>query len=199
MVVFGCVVEGDGETHALPVLLRRLIAEIAPGLELRIDKPVRLPRSRLLKPGELERAIELTVRRIGHDGAVLVVLDADDDCPAELGPRLQARATAARSDVAIGVVVAKCEFEAWFLAAAESLRGVSGLAVSLQAPSDPEAVRGAKEWLSDRMGGTARYSPTRHQAAFAAQFDLELARRADSFDKCWREVTRLVALAQAGA
>jgi hypothetical protein len=36
------------------------------------------------------------------------------------------------------------------------------------------------------------YSETLDQPAFAARLDLEMARRADSFDKFYREVVRLV-------
>jgi hypothetical protein len=194
MIVLGCVVEGDGEEDAIRVLIRRITERIDPSTQVRVGIVIRRPRGRLLKPKQLEDDIELAARRIGRDGAVLVLLDADDDCPAELGPRLLRRAQAAHADLALSIVVAKREFESWFLAAAESLRGARGLPADLDAPLDPEAVRGAKEWLSARMGGRANYSPTRHQAAFAAQFDLETARRADSFDKCWREVATLLAL-----
>lgn len=90
------------------------------------------------------------------------------------------------------MVLAKCEFEAWFLAAAESLRGRRGLAHDLQSPVDPEAVQGAKEWLSQRMGSSERYTETLDQPALAAAFDLAMARRADSFDKCYREIVRLL-------
>jgi hypothetical protein len=194
MIVFGCIVEGDGEADAVRVLIRRITERIDPSIEVRVGIVIRRPRGRLLRLGQLERDIELVARTIGRDGAVLVLLDADDDCPAELGRSLLERAQAEHADIAVSVVVAKREFESWFLAAAESLRGARGLPADLDAPVDPEAVRGAKEWLSARMGGQAKYSPTRHQAAFAAQFDLETARRADSFDKCWREVARLLAL-----
>ncbi len=102
------------------------------------------------------------------------------------------RAREARSDLAIGVVLAKREFEAWFLAAADSLRGKRGLATNLTAPDDPEAIRGAKEWLTARMAPGRRYVETLDQSALAATFDLELARRAPSFDKLYRQVAALI-------
>ena len=43
------------------------------------------------------------------------------------------------------VFLAKKEFEAWFLAAAESLRGQQGLPLDLTSPHYPENIRGAKE------------------------------------------------------
>lgn len=136
--------------------------------------------------------MELSARRLAGQGAILILLDSDDDCPAQLGPELLQRAIVARSDVPIAVVIAKCEFEAWFLSAAESLRGYRGLANDLQSPADPEAVRGAKEWLSNRELSGHRYVPSLDQPALAARFDLETARRADSFDKFYREVVRLL-------
>jgi hypothetical protein len=123
---------------------------------------------------------------------VLVLVDSDDDCPAELGPGLLERARKARSDVPIGMVLAKREFEAWFLASAESLRGKRGLAQDLTAPSDPETVRDAKGWLSDRMTTGRRYRETLDQPALSADFDFVQARAADSFDKCYREIAQLL-------
>lgn len=153
---------------------------------------VRTPKSKLLRPDELERAVELAARRIGSHGAILIVLDSDTDCPARLGPQLFQRATRVHSDLPLAVVLAKHEFEAWFLAAAESLRGQRGLAKNLQPPPDPEAIRDAKEWLSHRMESGRAYSETLDQPALAACFDLNMARRASSFDKCYRDIVRLL-------
>ena len=92
----------------------------------------------------------------------------------------------------ISVVLAKKEFEAWFIAAAESLRGQCGLSQELVADPDPESIRGAKEWLSRQMPRNRRYAETTDQPALTAIFDLQAARRADSFDKCYREIVRLL-------
>jgi hypothetical protein len=62
----------------------------------------------------------------------------------------------------------------------------------LESPPDPEAIQGAKEWLSHRMPGGAD-GPTSDQVAFAAVFDTKAARaKAPSFDKLWREAERLI-------
>jgi hypothetical protein len=183
-----CIVEGHGEVDAVPLLVRRLTLAIRPGLSLQIEQPLRVSRNKLVKPRELERTVELAGRRVGPQGAVLLLLDSDDECPAHLAPTLLSRARNTRSDLAIGVVLAKREFEAWFLAAAESLRGKRGLSPSLKAPEDPESIRGAKEWLTAHMEPGRRYVETLDQPALAAIFDLELARRASSFDKLYREV-----------
>lgn len=186
------IVEGHGEVDAVPILLRRIVQRVSPTVALDAPRPIRVKRSGLLRDGELERAIALAARRTGENGSILLLLDADDDCPAELGLRLLARAAAARSDRHIRTVLANKEFEAWFLAAASSLAGYGGIDESIARPSDPEAVRDAKGWLSARMPRGRPYRETLHQAAFTAVFDLDAARSASSFDKLWRDVESLI-------
>jgi hypothetical protein len=191
MVNLACIVEGDGDVDAVPIAIRRIVQSIDPGLILKIH-PLRVPRTKLIKPGEMERSIELAARRAGRDGAIFVVLDSDDDCPATLGPELLDRARKVRSDLPISVVLAKREFEGWFLASAESLRGLRGLASNLAPPSDPESIRGTKEWLTARMITGRSYVETLDQPALAASFDLLQARTAPSFDKLFRDVAAVV-------
>ena len=105
-------------------------------------------------------------------------------------PKLLAWAVSERSDRGIAVVLATREFEAWFLAAAESLAAAGKLAAGTVAPPDPESVNDPKGWLGQRMG--SRYSEPRHQPALAAMFDLVAARSAPSFAKLEREVDRLL-------
>jgi hypothetical protein len=92
----------------------------------------------------------------------------------------------------VAVVLAKREYEAWFLAAAKSLRGTRGLRADMEPPTDPEGIRGAKEWLTGHMTGGRSYRATRDQAALSAKFDVKEALVAASFEKFHREVTRLV-------
>jgi hypothetical protein len=191
LVDLACIVEGDGDLQAVPITIRKIVQEINPGLGLKIH-PLRVPRTKLVKPGELERSIELAARRVGRSGAVLVIVDSDDDCPATLGPELLARARKVRSDLPISVVLAKQEFEAWFLASARSLRGLRGLASDLAPPPDPESIRGAKEWLTARMTSGRGYTETLDQPALAASFDLLQARTAPSFDKFFRDVVAIL-------
>ena len=194
-----CIVEGEGEKQALPLLVRRLVAEVDPSLYVRVYVAVSWPKSRLVKRAQLTQAVDVAVRGLTRPGALLILVDADEECPANLGPRLLRWASLARSDVPIAVVAANREFEAWFLAAAESLRGHRGLAADITPPADCESVQDAKKWLRDRMFAGERYSPTSHQASFSQVMSLEQARGAPSFDKLCRDVRRLVdAMRQAG-
>ena len=188
MTRIATIVEGHGEVEAVPILLRRIAESVSPETALEIPRPIRIPRNKVVRAGELERAIGLAAARAGADGCILLLLDADDDCPARLAPRLLERAVAARRDRDIRVVLAKMEYEAWFLAAAISL----GIGQDIEPPDDPEAVRDAKGWLSARMTRGQPYRETIHQASFSAVFNLDTARSAPSFDKLWRDVSRLI-------
>jgi hypothetical protein len=193
-VAIAVIVEGHGDVSAVPELVRRIGAEQDPPVFPQVERPIRIPGSRLRQEAELRRAVELAIARAGDGGGVLVLFDAEDDCPAELGPAIVAQVS--RPGVQVAVVLAKHEYEAWFLAAAESLRGRRGLRDDLEPPPDPEAVRGAKEWLRDRMEGSRTYAETLDQVALTAVIDIAGARRADSFDKCYREVAGLLAAAR---
>ncbi len=176
--------------EAVPLLVRRIAATL--GYAVHIPRPIRVKRDRFLKPGELERAVELAARQAGTDGSILILLDADDACPAELAPRLLERAEQTRPDRRVFTVLAKSEYESWFLAAAESIAGVRGVADSVMSPPDVETIRDAKGWLSARMPSGRSYRPTLDQAALSARLDLNAARRAPSFDKMWRDLAKLL-------
>ena len=186
-----CIVEGQGDLEAVPVLVRRIVHALAPEAAVQVH-PFRVGRNKLLKEGELERAVELAARRAGRDGGILILVDSDDDCPAQLGPALLQRAARVRPDIPIRLVLAHREFEAWFLAGAESLGGRRGLPKNLTSPENPESIRGAKQWLTARMSGDLHYVETLDQPALAAVLDLTAARGADSFDKLWRDLASLM-------
>jgi hypothetical protein len=184
----GLLVEGHGEYYAAPILVRRVAESL--GMPCVVRSVLREPRSTIIKHGELERAVTLLGNKVGSGGALLVLIDGDDDPACALGPDLLARAQTARPDCRVGVVLAVREYEAWFLAAAESLRGVRGLPPDLEVPPVPEVIRDAKGWLDLRM--PRGYSPTADQPALTALFDLHMARSSPSFTKLVRELTRLL-------
>lgn len=187
----GFIVEGHGDVKAVPVLFRRIVRLHFPDLEVISHNPFRVPRDKLKKEGELERTVEFVARGLENRRVILVLIDSEDDCPAQLGPSLLDRARRARRDVPIGVALAKCEFENWFIAAAPSLACKRNLPLNLTSPESPETIRGAKEWLSKRMIGRP-YKETTDQEPLAREFDLDLARTCPSFDKLCRETIRMV-------
>ncbi|MBI2933646.1 MAG: DUF4276 family protein [Planctomycetes bacterium] len=184
-----CIVEGHGEVDAVPVLVRRIASEIERPVDLPHANVIRVPRSKLVKDGEEERAVKLAAGRAGPIGRILILVDADRDCPAQLGPVLLRRARGVVGSMPVAVVLAKHEFEAWFIAAVESLREALALPARVVAPADPEIIRGAKEWLHDQG---VDYGETADQARLTALFDFAAAKRTNSFEKCYREIRAIL-------
>ena len=86
------IVEGDGEVQALPVLLRRFRAWLTPDASVEVLAPIRVRKERFLnRDDEFQRYLELAARKCQADGWVLVLLDADDDCPAQCAAAIDAR------------------------------------------------------------------------------------------------------------
>lgn len=194
-VTIASVVEGYGEVQALPVLLRRIAYELGV-YELDVPKPNRASRATLATPNGIVRAVQQGAYRVRNRGGVLVLFDADDDCPKDLVERLLSPARGARPDRNVSLVVARKEFEAWFLAAAGSLAGKCGLPEDFAWTGDPEDKRDAKGVISDALRDATghSYQETVDQARLAAAFDMAEARKASaSFDKFWREVATLCA------
>ena len=176
------IVEGHGEVAAVPVLLRRFIDE-ARAWRVNIGRPIRRPRGQLVQQAQLEQAVNLALRQPGCE-AILIMFDGDTDCPAELGPKVHQWATVAAGDVPCEVVLPHREYEAWFLAAIESLRGARGVRSDATPHPDPESPRGAKKQLEARMDAGKSYLETTHQSAFSARFSMAAAHvRCRSFRK----------------
>ena len=190
-VAVAAIVEGHAEVESVPLLLRRIFAQLEKS-DIQVARPFRVKRNRVVKPGELERAINQTLRDRAGVSGVMVLIDSGDDCPAELGPELLDRARKV-AQLPVAVVLANREFECWFLGSKESLRGVSGIQENATTPLNPENIRGAKEHLTRNMTRGRRYLEVDDQATFADKFDLNEARRCcASFDKCFREAERLL-------
>ena len=188
MVAIAAIVEGHGEVRALPVLLRRL-AEQRGVFDLHLPEPIRVSRDRFLRnEGEFRRMLLLAGAKAGRGGRIIILLDADDDCPVSLASQVSARASLLVPNNPVFVIIANREFEAWLLAGAASLAGRRGLDTGLVAPEDPDKVRDVKGWLSQRMG-VSRYREVSDQAALCASVDLDAATASSrSFRKFRKDV-----------
>ncbi|EKP94328.1 DUF4276 family protein [Thermaerobacter subterraneus] len=154
------IVEGHGEVDAVPVLLRRIAHDLEM-YDLEILPPIRVQRGHFHAGSpRLHQAALLAACRVGRHGGVLVLFDADDDCSAHCGPALQSDLAARLSPLPVAVVLAHKEFETWFLAAVESLRGCRGIREDATVPPDPEAIRGSKEYLRRQMQPPRDYRET---------------------------------------
>ncbi|GEM_PF-851083 len=193
------IVEGKSEQKAIRGLLERIIYDKLGATGISIARPFRVNRYRVIKEGNLERAMNSAVRdaekRGSHVAALLVLLDVDDDCRVEMSQTLIARAKKA-TNLPVSVVLANKVIECWPLGAKKSLRGICGIREGADAPEEPESIRhpgGRSGQLSKNMIHGRRYNKSNHLPTLLKNMDIDLCReRCLSFDKFYREVDKLV-------
>jgi Domain of unknown function (DUF4276) len=198
------IVEGDTEERCIKAILSGIWRSLSYAADLEplaVLEPVPSHRMSLIQDGHpelpkmVERAFLVLRLRLRHSdadrGFVLLLIDAEEDCPAKLGPRLLARARAARRDADIACVLAKRELENWFKASANSLAGVCGLPDDLTAPENSEMGSG-NTWLTRQMQRKNRrrkYAKPADAVELAARIDCQKCRENSlSFDKLCREL-----------
>ncbi len=132
------IVEGQTEVNCVERLLQRVWTQLlaAPN-RLQVLPASRGKRDALLDPDrpdlaeKIEEAYVKLSRRLAYDssgtGLLLLLLDAEGDCPATIAPMLLEAGKKARSDTDICCVVAKRMLENWIVAGASTLAGVNGL------------------------------------------------------------------------
>lgn len=184
------IVEGESEVESVPELLRRLLHERLAIFEVQVAKPFRVKRQKLVKQGELERAVTYGVRDRRDVAAVLVLIDADDDCPAELAPELLRR-VGSQTDLPASVVLVRRHFEAWFLGSLEAYRGFDNIPTDAEYLGNPEEDN-AKGELKKLTGQT--YKTAVDQVRFVQKMDFDLcSEKCPSFSKLLRDVDALAA------
>jgi hypothetical protein len=200
------IVEGQTEVGCVERLLQRVWTELlAPPDRLQVLLASRGKRDALINPDhpdfavKIEEAYAKLARRLRHDsssqsrGMLLLLLDAEKDCPAELGPRLLEAATRIRSDASIACVLAKEMLENWIVAGASTLAGVNDLPNPLPVRDKFEDRSGAA-WLDDQLrrnskSKSRKYKKTVDAGPFVRAMALQECRdNAPSFDKPCREL-----------
>ena len=131
--VIAPIVEGHGEMESIRPLVYTVLAHSQSEIYPRIARPIRAPRNLLIK--EVEHYAEIAIRESGSASKLIVLLDADDDCPAELGPELSERLNSRFPSHAFSVSLANREYETWFIASLESIAEPAGLDPSANLPS----------------------------------------------------------------
>ena len=187
------IVEGYGEVDAVPALLYRILH----GADV-YDFLIGTPRNahgkdNLLKAEGVERFLRLALLDPGC-AAVLIVLDADDDCPLTLARVLAARVRALRPERPVAVVVANRMYECWLVASRETVFP-GGVLPPLPTDLDPEAVS-AKAHLDDCLrdlhGSGRAYKETSDQADMTRRLDPVLASlRSRSFRRLESAIAQL--------
>ena len=175
------IVEGPGEVEAIPILLWKLLRE-----QGRYDIQIETPQNahgcgNLTTPGGLERFVQNAWTK-RDCGAVLVLVDADEQCPIEMAANFSRRISAIGVRFPVVVVAAKCEYEAWFLASLETIAGVPldngyGLPAGLVYLEEAEERIGVKGWLTRQFPKDRIYKETLDQAAMTRLLDPERVRQ----------------------
>ena len=198
----GVIAEGDGDKPAIGVILRRLPGSHEDLVQVQVGEVYNAHgRGNLTRADGIERFSRLAA--LGHD-AVLVVLDADRDCPLTLAAELAARMKACALGVPAAVVCANHAFECWFLADMESIRGqsVKGrvlLRRAAEIQESPELIVNPKARLRDLLMPQEYYKESSDQPALAALVDLgRVESRCRSFRRLISGLRDLQAAAASG-
>ncbi len=189
------IVEGYGEVAAFPILLRRIGQELLGIRYVDVLKPVRQPKSKLLRREEANRAVRLAASKLANAPLtdepclILILLDADADPACEWGPQLVLWMKESMPGVRMACVLAVVEYETWFVAAAESLGEYLQFPTN-ELPDNPEEMRLGKGWIKKHYINS-KYSETVDQPRMTAVMDLHKCReRSPSFDKLCRELEK---------
>lgn len=194
MIAIAPMVEGYGEVESIRILIDRIWTSLGSEGWPQLLTPIRQPKSKLVQAEHLGKPVELAALKLKETGAavrlILLLLDADDDCPGELGPELLGIMKAARSDLEVACCVANPEYETWFAASADTMAESLDLGGEA-APDSPEDLRLGKRWIARRIA-TGRYRETVDQPRLTARIDVDTCRRrSSSFDKLCREIERV--------
>ncbi len=181
------IVEGHGEVTAVPVLLRRLLQK-AECFGVGVGAPIRRSQSEFRQQEKVRAMVRLALLQPECAG-ILLLFDGEDDCPVELAAQVQVWARQAAGVMPCGVVIAYREYETWFLAAVDSLRGQCRIGDHAAPPPNPESKRNAKGALEAFMPGGASYAETIHQAKLSAVFDMALAHQRN---RSFRRLTKTI-------
>ena len=189
------IVEGPGDKAAVPVLLRRVLWERLGRYDVLVSKAIAAKG----KPN-LTRKLTQFLRYAILEGceAILIVLDADRDCPRDLAFNLAQEAFQLNLDVPVAIACANHEYETWFICSltdtnGQGIRDRLGLADSVTAPGLVEEVSGAKAWLDSHMPRDRAYKETFDQEHLTYHIDLSRAHdRSRSFRRLCHAVDELV-------
>ena len=190
------VVEGPGDVAALPELLGRILRE-------RFNRPdviVAQGKSGVVTTNgrqKLESKLENFLRHAQNKpecDAILVLLDADDDCPVELAQRLLQCCEQIGLNRPVQIVCAHRSYESWFLASLDTIKGQRGISDTAVLSQDAEDVSNPKQWLTDQMPTGQAYKETIHQASLSRSIDIgEAHKNSRSFRRLCHALEQLLA------
>ena len=165
------IVEGPGDISAVPILIRRICYELECCLTATVAAPMKVSRSKMVQESHFRHYVRIANSQPGCK-LILFFIDADDDCPKSLSDLTRPWIAGESLTAICEIIVIPREYECWFIAALESLRGVHGIIQEATSHNYPEAVRNPKAILTDWMEGSSAYHETADQPAFTEKIDL---------------------------
>ena len=197
------IVEGDGEVEAVPALLSKLLAEMQ-RFDIYVGDIANAHGcGNLTRPGGVERFVGNACTK-RDCGAVLILVDADKQCPVGLARSLSERVRTIGVQIPITTVIAKCEYEAWFLASLETIAGQEfggrpGLPAGLTYSGEAENIVGVESWITQNLPQGRIYKETLDQLAMTRLIDTEKARQQSrSFRRLCHALEEVVAAIDGG-
>ena len=160
------VVEGDGDATAFPELLVRILQE----RYSRYDVLIARGKTKVVKANSrdklevnLDRFLRHAQRKPGC-GAILILVDADVDCPITLAQRLSERCDEIGTKCPVQIVCARRSYESWFLASLDTIKGKYGISDTAVLSRDAETSQIPKYGLLTRCpeAKLTRRQPIKH-------------------------------------
>ena len=192
------VVEGAGDVAALPELLGRILRE-------RFNRPdviVAQGKNGVVNANgrqNLERKLENFLQHAQNKpqcDAILVLLDADDDCPVALAQGLLERCERMGLNRPVQIVCAHRSYESWFLTSLDTIKGQRGIGDTAVLSRAAEDVSNPKQWLTNQMPTGQAYKETIHQASLSRSIDIGAAHHnSRSFRRLCHALKQLLACA----
>ena len=173
------VVEGDGDVAAFPELLARILLEN----HNRPDVLVAQGKSGVVKANGRPNLLNKLDKFLHHAqnkpdcDAILVLLDADNDCPVILSRQLSQHCEQVGTKCPVQIVCARRSYESWFLASLDTVKGKSVIPDTATLSGDAENVPNPKQWITALLPRGQAYKETTHQAALSSYIDLDLAHK----------------------
>ncbi|NKI34524.1 DUF4276 family protein [Wenzhouxiangella sp. XN79A] len=156
---------------------------------LEVLTPIRVQRDKFLSerfPEYFEKYLRIASTK-SQGGRVLVLLDSEGECVANLAQSFRTRLARQCPDLSVDFVLANRCFETWFIASKESVETHKDVRLIDADPEIAEKIAAPKALIKRSMIPDVAYSEVRHGPAFTSLLDPNNARgRSASFDRLAR-------------
>lgn len=202
------IVEGTGDLLAVPELLKMVLISLN-RTNVYIDAPLNAHgKGNLTIAGGVEKFIKNAFTR-RDCGAVLVLIDADEKknggkCAVAQANALVKRVKQVGILFPVAVVVANCEYENWFLASLDSIKGKnwgeqSGISADAKYEGGVEDKCNVKTWLTEHLPTVRIYREAIDQAVLTRLIDIDRAKtNSRSFRRLCHAVEEMLAAIDSG-